>query len=345
MKPKVLLINEGVLQHYRVSLFNSLTEDVDLCVAHIGDKVSGTEFNQITYGIVNIGPFSYYSIDGLNEYDYVIFPFNLRNLNLYLELFKIRNYKKILFGIGVNASYRKGYDAKDLISVLRILFVKKYDYSIFYEKYPILKYISWGVSPKKMSVAYNTVTPNKKFNIEDKTYESIIFIGSLYKQKKIFDLIEAYSILIKNDTNFLNLEIIGDGQEFNNLRNYIEEKGLQNHVKLHGNIITDDHLLPIMQRAAVCVSPGQAGLSVQKSFSYGVGFITTQEAITGGEILSIQEGVTGDFYDGSINDLVRTLKKYCDINYCKSISINSYFFYNKFRSVRNWREGFLRNIK
>ena len=221
MKSKVLLINEGLVQHYRIPLFEALLKNIDLYVAHSGDFLEGVGFKQILIDKKQFGPFNYYAIINLDQYDYVIFPFNLRNLNLYFEFFKKSIYKKILFGIGVNASYRKRYDSKDIISILRIFFVEKFDYSIFYERYPMLKYISHGVTPEKMSVAYNTVAPNKKFNIDNKTYESIIFIGSLYRQKKIFDLIDAYKILIQSSTIFLNLEIIGDGQEYDNLKKYI----------------------------------------------------------------------------------------------------------------------------
>lgn len=345
MKPKVLLINEGYIQHYRIPLFEKLLDDVDLYVAHSGEFLNKVGFKQILIDHKKIGPFIYYPIKDFDQYDFVVFPFNLRNLNLYFEFFKKTVYKKVLFGIGVNASYSKKYDSKNLMSLLRVLFVYKYDYSIFYERYPLLKYISYGISPEKMSVAYNTVAPNEKFNINRKTYESIIFIGSLYKQKKIFDLIKAYQVLINNKAIALNLEIIGDGEEFSNLIKYIEDNNLTNHITLHGSVTKDDKLLPIMQRAAVCVSPGQAGLSVQKCFSYGTGFITTQNAITGGEIFSIQDGVTGNFYDSSISDLVDKLALYSDLDYCEKISKNAYLFYNNFRSLNVWHDGFLRNIK
>lgn len=103
-------------------------------------------------------------------------------------------------------------------------------------------------------LSYNTVAPNENFNINKKNLWIYNFIGSLYKQKKIFDLIEAYRILINNKSIALNLEIIGDGEEFDNLKKYIDDNNLTNYITLHGNVTEDDKLLPIMQRAAVCVS-------------------------------------------------------------------------------------------
>jgi glycosyltransferase involved in cell wall biosynthesis len=105
-----------------------------------------------------------------------------------------------------------------------------------------------------MSVAYNTVAENSDFDIQNKTFESFLFIGSLYKQKKIFILIEAYHQLLKIDENILKLEIVGDGDEFNNIQNYIKEHSLEKNIILHGKITSDKELLPIMQRAVVCIS-------------------------------------------------------------------------------------------
>ncbi|WP_449437266.1 glycosyltransferase [Pedobacter steynii] len=182
--------------------------------------------------------------------------------------------------------------------------------------------------------------------MKNKTFESFIFIGSLYKQKKIFDLLYAYEEVIKNlDGKVPKLEIIGDGDEYENIKEWIIMKGFNELVILHGNLNKDEDLLPIFNRSIACISPGQAGLSVQKCFSYGVPFITSFKAITGGEITSIMNGVTGFLYDSSISELskilLRIISGEVDI---KSISTKCFHFYNEFRTVDIWKEGFLKNI-
>jgi hypothetical protein len=97
---------------------------------------------------------------------------------------------------------------------------------------------------------------------------------------------------------------------------------------------------PYFSRALCCVSPGQAGLSVQKSFSYGVPFITSYYPVSGGEFTSIMEGVTGFYYDGSVNDLAVTIKKAIGHPELANIFENCSEFYQRFRSPKLWVKGF-----
>lgn len=342
-KKKVLLITER-LEHYRVPLFNLLAKSVDLTVIHTSSIVKDVDFKQKELICKSIGPFvKFYGFDE-DDYDFVIYPFNLRIINLFINCFNKTSCKKVLFGIGVAASYGKKYDEKSFLDFLRVFYLKKFDYAIFYERYPFVKYQSMNIPAEKMSIAYNTVSKNIDFNILNKTYESFLFIGSLYKQKNILSLIEVYHSLYLINNNIYRLEIVGDGDEFARIEKYIYDNKLVGKIILHGKIISDDELLPIMQRSIVCISPGQAGLSVQKCFSYGVGFITTYNAITGGEISSIIENVNGDFYDGSSNGLSALMLKYLDLEYAKKISNNAYDFYNRFRNEEIWVNGFIKNI-
>ncbi|MFV0176250.1 glycosyltransferase [Empedobacter falsenii] len=341
---KVLLITD-VLEHYRVPLYNSLCEKIELTIAHKGEFKDNCLFRQIKLDSKTYGPFIKYNWDQSTRYDVIIYPFNVRCLNLLFDTIRKKPYKIAGFGIGVAASYAKLYDSKNFIQdKLRLQIAKRIDNLIFYENYPYIKYKALGINPCKMAVAYNTVQINPNFKIQDKEYKSFIFIGSLYKQKKIFDLIKCYHNLYIINNSIHNLEIIGDGDEFKNIKKYISDNNLSGKIILHGKIVDDALLLPIMKRAVVCVSPGQAGLSVQKCFSYGVGFITEYNSITGGESHSIIEGTTGNFYDGTLNDLEHKMRLYTDINYCKNISINAFNFYSSFRNVNIWKTGFLKNL-
>lgn len=340
---KVLFITDK-LEHYRIPLFNLITNNIDLTIAHSSKHHENTLFKQQQFEIQKKGPFTYYKIPNLSEFDVVIYPFNIRSLNLFFESLKKSRYQKGLFGIGVAASYTKFYDQPSLLDHLRIFYLKKFDFAIFYENYPLIKYKALGIDSSKMSVAYNTIAENPDFHIQNKTFESFLFIGSLYKQKKISTLIKAYHRLLKIDENILKLEIVGDGDEFDNIKNYISEHSLEKNIILHGKITSDKELLPIMQRAVVCISPGQAGLSVQKCFSYGTGFVTTKDAITGGEAFSIINNVNGNFYNGTTEDLTKVMLLYREENYAKNISNNAYLFYKHYRNTDVWVKGFLENI-
>lgn len=346
---KVLLISD-VLEHYRLPLYNSLTTDVDLTIAtQTSYNENLRSYKQHIISIKSkVGFIFYNNLPVLDDFDYVIFPFNVRLIFvLFKYLFAKRKFKIFVFGIGVAASYSKRYDQKNFFDFFRRIIIKTVDGAIFYEKYPEIKYSKYLKGRKcKTSVAYNTVAPNNNFKLEDKTFESFIFIGSLYKQKKIYDLLEAYFQYAKKATKILKLEIVGDGEEYDNIKRIITKKNMFHNIVLHGKINDDDKLIHIMNRAVACISPGQAGLSVQKCFSYGVPFITTKNAITGGELHSIINQVNGFFYEGNnLSELENLMLKISnDEIFIKNISYNAYFFYENYRNVCIWKKGFLENL-
>src|SRR5690606_36609523 len=122
---------------------------------------------------------------------------------------------------------------------------------------------------------------------------SLLFIGTLYKEKGVIMLLEAFRNLINSYEGTLMLDVIGDGPELGSLKMWVERNGIKNKVNFHGKITNEKELKPYFQNAIACVSPFQAGLSVIKSLAYGVPFVTTKFPITGGEYTSIIEGVTG----------------------------------------------------
>ncbi len=84
---------------------------------------------------------------------------------------------------------------------------------------------------------------------------------------------------------------------------------MEDDVVLEGAIFDENILKDIFSEAILCISPKQVGLTVLKSFGYGVPFVTRRDAITGGEKSDIKDGVNGYFYDTEeelINIIVRT---------------------------------------
>src|SRR5690606_5517370 len=128
--------------------------------------------------------------------------------------------------------------------------------------------------------------------------DKILFIGSLYRQKKIFELLESYKEAVKQfEKKPIGLHIVGNGSEFDKVKSWISDTNLGEHIILHGAIFDEKKLCELFSSAFACISPGQAGLSVLKSFGYGVPFITHIDAITGGERLNIQNMVNGILFD------------------------------------------------
>lgn len=345
---KVLIVSD-TLEHYRIPMFESLCDRINLTIAHSSESLgSSNRFLHHPIALKSKGPFiTYENLPNFNEFDIVILPFNIRCSELFLTLFRKRNYKLFVFGIGVSASYNKLYDQDKKLDRLKMYILKKVDGAIFYDQYPFIKWFSLGINPTKLSIAYNTVSADNKFSMEDKTLQNFLFIGSLYKQKKIFDLLNAYKIIVeKFSRDVPNLEIIGGGDEFENIKKWIISEKLDNKIILHGQINNADILRPIFNRSIACISPGQAGLSVQKCFSYGIPFITSYNAITGGESSSIIEQETGFLYDGTIKGLVEILTKIITKEVdMKEMSNKSHQYYENFRNLEIWKNGFLKNIE
>ncbi len=299
---KVLLINPTIPE-YRIHFFNQVGRKVDLTILHSGKEVNiaGLNFKQIIIPLKTVGPFSFYkkSISSLcKRFDIIISEANIRYIDrdLILILNRSRKFKWIPWGIGVSASYNKGFDQNKRLDFVRHFIFKHADAQIFYSSYPVKKYIKAGFDPSSLFVANNTTDVHFS---EDKIFErrKMVFVGTLYKQKRIYDLLIAYLEASKIVKNMLELHIIGNGDEYNSIKNWIRLNELEKKVVLHGAIFDHEVLEQHFRESLACFSPGQAGLSVLVSMGYGTPFITKKDAITGGEIFNIENGVNGVVYE------------------------------------------------
>ncbi len=310
-KVKVLIVYNKIWA-YRKKIFELLNDKYDLTVGFTDEKFISQEysFKTVYLPTKQIGPFSIH-IGGLRsiakKYDVVIGLSDIRWLSLmFLGLLPHRKYKLIYWGIGVRASYDNLFDAKNYWDHIRFFLVKKADAVIFYSNYPIQKYVDAGFKMEQLFVAHNTV---QAFYHEDWEIErnTLLFIGTLYKQKGIELLLDAYQELVGEGYELPILNIVGGGSHLDLVRNHVVEQNLSKHIRILGPIYEKDELEKLFRSAIICISPNQAGLSILSSMAYGVTFITKRDAITGGEIFNIIDKKTGLFYDGSLSDLKKKI--------------------------------------
>jgi glycosyltransferase involved in cell wall biosynthesis len=234
-------------------------------------------------------------------YDVVIFMPDLHYISYCLLPFISRQYKVIPWGIGIRASYTRRYDVnrkKDFIDRIYQRVLSKSDAIIFYMKAPI-RFWGDGIDKNKIFIAHNTVGVLTNESGKNETKNRILFIGKLYKEKKIYELLDAYIEARSrvNRDDFLLLDIIGEGEEKDNLEKIIEEQGLSDSVSLHGPVYDEKELAKYFSISLICISPDQAGLSVLKSMGYGVPFVSRVDSITGGERLNIINKENGLLYN------------------------------------------------
>ncbi|HBN04504.1 MAG TPA: glycosyltransferase, partial [Bacteroidales bacterium] len=224
-----------------------------------------------------------------NEYDVVIAQTPLHWFSISKMAFsKERKFKFIYWTIGVRASYNSSFDKQNFIlEKLSHFFYKKADAMLFYTSYPVKKFINSGFDKESLFVANNTIVPFQKNTESIYNRDILIFVGTLYKGKKVELLLEAYNEVYRMNSRIPNLHIVGDGSEFEAIRDWILNHNLENKIILEGAIFEEEKLSVLFRQSIACISPNQAGLTVQKSMAYGVPFITYKYAITGGERLAI----------------------------------------------------------
>lgn len=310
MKPKVIILYNKIF-HYRIPVWNELTEHCDLTVTYSqgdGKVPDGMECKfKIMYLPAKKYKFIVWQKDNIRklvkDYDAVIAYGNIAWLK-YSTLPWFNRAKVIYHTLGVSANYDKGFDEHKEWDKIRCFFYSKAAALAFYTDYPIKKYEAMGIPTEKMFVAINTVavSPLK----EPVKKDSILFIGTLYKAKGIQVLLDAYRDL-RGKCSLPHLNIIGTGPDYDSIKTWIESNQLDDIIHLKGAIYDINEKAEYFARALACISPKQAGLSVLESMGYGVPFVTTSNAITGGEMLNIHNGEDGVVLN-SADDIIRVIE-------------------------------------
>lgn len=346
-KIKVLLI-QNKITHYNLPIYNLLGKkpEIDLTIAHFDTNPvkKEKEFNEILLHSWSIGSiiFSKENIYLIcNQFEVVICMADIHWISLmFLGLKRRRKFKLIYWGIGVSASYKNKFNQNNKWDFLRFYLMKGANALVFYSDFPIEKYIKHGFRREKLFVAHNTVEVKRTLNCEN-SKETILFVGSLYKEKGVYDLLAAYKSAYSIVGELPQLDIIGDGEEFGKINYWIKKNGLNHAIKLHGAIYDDILLEKFFLKAIATISPNQAGLSVLKSMAYGVPFITMFDSITGGERLNIINNKTGIIYNTK-RELINIL---CTIGKRKGeykiMGENAFRFYNEHRLPEHMVKGFL----
>lgn len=354
MKPKVLIIQEYI-PHYRVPIFNLLAERVNLnLIFSEGATPAGAKFNvqyipkkEINISILGktvkryYSTISYYRI--ARNYDVVICIAKFDWLDIFLLQHLPHKYKLLYWGIGVAATYDLNYDSNPQVANIICKHIKSSDGMIFYSDYPVWKYKGMGIDESKLFVANNTVEVIRTA-YSSVGRDKILFVGTLYKAKKVELLINAYHNAYLKNKSIPDLILIGDGSERIRYEKMVEDYMLSHKISFAGQIIDERILSNFFSQAIMCISPNQAGLSVLKSMGYGVPYVTHKNAITGGEIFNIHNHIDGILLDdfAELESIILDAGSYPEKFY--EMGKNAYDYYYANRMPEHMVNGFVRAI-
>ena len=349
---KVLLI-QNQISNYRVNTYNLIAQEVkNLTVAYYDKDESLNEeclFDKFKYNVNRIGPF-YFENKALtqlkNNFDVVIYMGNLQDLSYVFSALLPQKYKKMTWSIGMRASYTRPYDVYRKHTFADWVYgflMKRMDACIFYMNKPKE---FWGKSISenpKVFVANNT-TSVLPVEIIERNKRDLLFVGTLYKSKGIDKLIKAMYEVKKDLGKVSKLHVVGQGDQRKELEDLVKFYSLQDDVLFHGPIYNEIELAKLFSSSILCISPTQAGLSVPKSMGYGVTFVTKNDAITGGELYHITNGVNGLLYE-SDSELIGILTKaVLNPSLFVNMGRNAKEYYDSNATVRHMAEGALRAI-
>lgn len=297
---KVIILYNKIF-HYRIPVWNELAKLCDLTVTYSQGDGKVPEGMDVDFKIMHL-PARH--LKGLvwqianirklcRNYDAVIAYGNIAWLK-YSTLPWFNKTPVIYHTIGVSASYGKGFDEHKEWDKIRNFFYSKADALAFYTDYPIAKYEAMGIPKEKMFVAPNTVavSPIK----EEVKKETLLVIGTLYREKGIQSLLDVYKEL-RPTCKLPLLNIIGKGPDYDAINQWIQDNDMEDLIVLRGAIYDIEEKAKYFARALACISPRQAGLTVLESMGYGVPFISSKNAITGGEIFNVHNGIDGVVMD------------------------------------------------
>ena len=211
------------------------------------------------------------------------------------------------------------------------------DYLTNYYKDLFSKY-SYKIITNKMPIE----TDDKISNLKEKI---IITVGRLDKVKGYDDLIRLFS---KINNKEWNLQIVGDGPEYNNLNNLISEYHMENNIKLLG-YKNPDELNELYRTASIYVMTSfeeSFGLVLLEAASHGLPIISYSSALGAKEILANDNGILIDNRNESL--MIQNLKqlmdniKYREYYQKKSLIIKDLY---SFKNIKKYNIDFFENIE
>ncbi|CAD7767058.1 MAG: Glycosyl transferases group 1 [Candidatus Argoarchaeum ethanivorans] len=340
---KVLLIHQDSILHYRVSIYNYLSQylmkrNFELEVISNEIEIENpfpVNFNFIKTKLTAVNIFNYVI---KKKPDAIILFVNLKNFYLFpvILIAKIYGIKIIYWGHAIDLE-----DKNNTVKNLIYSFEHKLADAILLYSDNLKMHVNKNLH-YKVFVANNTLNtttyertiPSReeiflKYNI--KKTRNIICIGRIQKRKRIYDLISAFRIISDID---LGLIIVGSDPD--GLLNKIEKGNIYKLGPVYG-----EDAIKLLKLSYLYCLPGHIGLSIVDAFYCGLP-IVTEDVDHAPEIMYFKDGVNGFMVKkGDVNQLAEKLNLLLtDTTLRSKFSKNAKFEIEKYGHISVMCQGF-----
>lgn len=338
-----ILILQNLIPHYRKPVYNELAKYYDVTILHSGSKSIGDTrtYKEIITPVKQLG--SFFLQSGVikemrnGDYDVVIVMFDIRWVANIIAIFLRRNRRFLYWG--------HRYSKNRLGNKIRDILMRISDGVILYSDSDISRMISRGLPESKIFVAPNTIhIPN--YSDGSSAYKDILlFTGRAQKRKKVDILIRAFSEILSRIPEHIKINIVGSGQENENIKRFADYFGVSDRVVFHGEITDHETLKSLFHRAYAYVSPGPVGLGVLHSFAYGVPVVTHFFEKHGPEFDNILDGENSLLYK-TYNEFKEIIVSLCnDKKLSARLGRKAYELYAEERTLEKMVKGLRDAIK
>ncbi|WP_161890528.1 glycosyltransferase family 4 protein [Pontibacter russatus] len=326
---KVLFVFELGLLHYRVPILEKIAKDerVQRCdVIHTEQHTKGSYyFTELKAKVRKFGMFKLLpEVSHLkDDYDVVVFSFNLWRPSWFYSLFSPRKAKYILWGQGFGRTNNYW-----VARLAKIYFAKWADAVIFYTQSGCLDFQQHGIPAEKMFVARNTLHIANAGRSEEVEKTDLLYVGRIQERKGVDVLIRAFATIVKDVPQSVMIRIIGDGDTLI-LREAAEKYGLQDKVIFEPGVFNEADLKEKFSRAIAYVSPNHVGLGVVHSFAYGVPVITNKNRKHAPEF-EYCDNSNSLLYEDEEEELPALLKEICNnASLQRELSAGGFNYYDR----------------